>query len=175
MTTTPNTSRIATGPNTLLSALRLVRTEKFSGMKKESFEDHVVFLILELVGTALLIPGIAFAETIARWADAPDGRDFRLDALGPERTGAGNPPERSWVPPWERFAPREFDGAGRRHSRAGAAAQWARRNGEKTAPRARGADGSAKVVQRRAEERLRPGERRPISPDPGESRTGTVG
>lgn len=76
------------GALSLLSALLLVRSESFSGMPKEKFEDHVVLLMLELVGTALLIPGMAFAGIVARWMSAPDGGRFRLEALSPSTIDA---------------------------------------------------------------------------------------
>lgn len=72
----------------LLSSLRLVRSESFGGMPKEQFEEHVVFLMLELVGTALLIPGMAFADIVSRWVNAPDGRGFQLETLAPSTIDA---------------------------------------------------------------------------------------
>jgi cytochrome P450 len=73
-------------PRDLLSALLLVR-RGFPDIRDETYESHVLYLMLELVGTALTVPPTAFAA-VAELLFAEGGPRLPLDKLTPENADA---------------------------------------------------------------------------------------
>ena len=80
----------------LLEALLLVR-EQFEGVADDVYRNHIVYLLLELAGTAMVVPQLGFAE-IMRNLHKEDALPERLALLRPSVS-------RAWLDESLRFAP----------------------------------------------------------------------